>query len=162
MAKMVKQLRYFGKGGNSNLSSNIFVSETKDDKVIYPNIIQNFAPVVQLGIQTIPGVSFTIGNSDPNVITIGPTGVFQLDVDGFSEITQLRLAGGAELFMNNNPIGFLIIDFVYDADIALARTRINNGQSNSTNSDILDYSIWKTNTTEIYNARDKLRWGGWN
>ena len=73
--------------------------------------------IYQLGIQTLPGVSFTINNivamnSQSSGIIIGQTGIFELNLKDGIPINTVT-------FNNLNPlttqddIGYLIIDVVY-------------------------------------------------
>ena len=84
MSMKIKQIRYFGKYltqeqelglNNSNLSiSNDNIAGAISDS------IKGFTPIKKLGIQTMPGVQFSLNDNVDGPIIIGPSGIFELDL----------------------------------------------------------------------------------
>ena len=78
------------------------------------SVFSNYLPILQLGIQTIPGVKFYVNNSETPVI-VGATGIYELDVDGLTEITNLTFDTTAINLIKSNPsTAYLIVDIIYD------------------------------------------------
>jgi len=76
-------------------------------------IFDSYVPILKLGIQTIPGVSFYInGSTDP--IIIGLSGMYELDLsDTDARISKLQFNKSSLQVVNSNPGGYLIIDIMY-------------------------------------------------
>lgn len=70
------------------------------------NYLMAFAPVMKLGIQAPMGTQFTLNNSD-SIITLDQTGIYELDVESYGQITSLVFKDMPE---RHNRI---LIDFVY-------------------------------------------------
>nr|DAG27293.1 MAG TPA: hypothetical protein [Caudoviricetes sp.] len=74
---------------------------------------KKYIPILQLGIQTIPGTYFYLnGGVDP--IIIGSTGIYELDLSGDVEISKLEFDLASLQRINEMQNGYLIIDIVYD------------------------------------------------
>lgn len=116
MAKAIKQFRYFGdnavknqpKGAISNdfVSGNIFSGGTSLDS-------KSYYPIIQLGIQALPGTKFYLNDSIEPII-IGARGLFELDLDGVAEITQLSFDPSSINLIKTIDNAYVIIDIVYD------------------------------------------------
>ena len=124
--RKVTQLRFFG---NSNGYLN-----TSDRNAIYHQMDENqpnslssldlssgdafvdFTPIVQLGIQALPGTKFNLNaNLDP--IVIGVSGMYELDLTNSSAVlTSLTFEKDSLDQIDKNPDGYLIIDIVYQED----------------------------------------------
>lgn len=73
-----------------------------------------YSPILQLGIQTLPGTRFYI-NSSTTPITVGSTGIFELDVSTSSaSINSLRIDQQSMSTINELNNGYLMIDLVYE------------------------------------------------
>lgn len=121
----ITQFRFFGDENS--------VFNTKDEDAIYHlmdnntdgitmsdlisgDAFKNHYPIIQLGIQSLPGLRFTI-NSNFDPIIIGATGIYELDlVDSSASITSLSFDKASLELINKNPDGYLIIDIVYEED----------------------------------------------
>lgn len=126
MTKKVAQFRFFG-DANSNFNS-------QDENVIYhqldnnsPNgltmtdlasgeIFSNYTPIIQLGIQSFPGLKFNLNaNLDP--VMIGASGIYELDLtDSSVALTSITFEKDSLELINKNPDGYLIIDIVYQEE----------------------------------------------
>ena len=76
------------------------------------NILGNKIPVIKLGIQGQPNVSFSI--NDGNNIILGQYGIYELDLSGIGQIISLKFNGG-----NVDENRKLIVDIVYEEVSAL-------------------------------------------
>lgn len=121
--RKVIQLRYFGDhNGYLNSSEASAVYHRLDDN--QPSNLSSFElqsgdaftdyqPIVQLGIQALPGTKFKINHSIEPII-VGASGMFELDLDGTSAVaTSLTFEKDSLDYIDKNPDGYLIIDIVY-------------------------------------------------
>lgn len=112
MARKVKQFRYFGEdqehGSVKNQPTNCKMSE-----FINGNIFAACYPIVQLGIQAMPGAKFYLNVSDAPII-IGQTGIYELDLSGKTEISSLYFHRETMEQINELNNALLIVDIVYD------------------------------------------------
>ena len=93
MARKVMQFRYYDDSSldnQPNRVSGISGAITKA-KLTSGSIFSAYLPITQLGIQTVPGTKFYLNNAD-NPIIIGATGIYELDLEGLSEITAISVA----------------------------------------------------------------------
>ena len=111
----IMQFRYVNdeSGGANNyplgLKASNFSTNTAENFLTKYNIKN----ITQLGIQTLPGVRFTINNSPGNYITIGQTGIYEIELTDDVIITNLQFDAESLEMINNNNSAFLIIDLVY-------------------------------------------------
>ena len=111
MAKYVNQVRYYGDGNAKNSNSTLSITSLQSGSVFH-----NTLPIVQLGIQTLPGMKVFI-NNHTNPIVVGQTGIYELNVDGISYITDLRFDGSTLGVINKNQANaYLIIDYIYERE----------------------------------------------
>ena len=87
MAKKIMQYRFFEENGSQNQPNTSYEMITKNN-LINGAIFSNRTPITQLGIQTLPGTKFYLNNSNDPII-IGNTGIYELDLNGLSEITAI-------------------------------------------------------------------------
>ena len=127
MVKKVKQFRFFGDANSafntftndgvlSQLDSNEPATLTSNQLISGDRIFGDYYPIIQLGIQGIPGSKFYLnGNLDP--VFLGASGIFELDLTNSSTtITALSFDRETIQLVNSNPDGYLIIDIVYQED----------------------------------------------
>ena len=108
MANKVIQYRYYNDGNLNNFPSkatgNLFTSGTAFSETI---------PILQLGIQSLPGTKFKLNNSvDP--IIIGSTGIYELNLDNKTEISSLAFDATSIQNINENNGAYLIVDIIYE------------------------------------------------
>ena len=74
----------------------------------------DYMPIVQLGIQALPGTKFNLNtNLDP--IIIGASGMYELDLTyNSARITSLQFEEDSLDQITNNPDGYLIVDIIYE------------------------------------------------
>ena len=73
----------------------------------------NCIPIIQLGIQSLPGTKFYLNNSY-NPVIIGNTGIYELDLNGLAEVTSLQFDQKTLQAIHNNSNAYLIIDIIYE------------------------------------------------
>jgi hypothetical protein len=114
MANKVIQYRYYGEGNTNNYPKDVSYTEFVNGQVF-----SNTLPILQLGIQTLPGTKFYLnGSLDP--IIIGSTGIYELDLQNKTEITGFRfdprifyIINGKDNIKSTSGT-YLIVDIVYD------------------------------------------------
>lgn len=111
MAKQVKQFRFYQQGSVKNYP---------EKSINYRNLVSGslftpYMPITQLGIQALPGTKFYLNNAT-NPIIIGHTGIYELDLDGLSEITSLSFDSVSLNAIDANANSFLIVDIIYEGD----------------------------------------------
>lgn len=98
-------LDYVAAGGMQAFSTGSLFDGTKGGK--------KYVPIVQLGIQSIPGTYFYLnGGLDP--IIIGSTGIYELDLTGEIEISKLEFDWKSLDRINSMANGYLIVDIIYE------------------------------------------------
>lgn len=125
MAKRIKQYRYYADGVKNSASGNEKnqPQEIKNDAGEYvPTSYTHYVsgavfgdtfPILQLGIQALPGTKFYLNNGLEPII-IGSTGIYELDLDGQTEITDISFDYGSMTLIRDNVNAFLIVDIIYD------------------------------------------------
>ena len=74
--KRVQQFRYYGANSPKTSLDGNLNSHTKSQFIngsIFPN------PILQLGIQSLPGTKFYV-NGNPTPVLVGVTGIYELDL----------------------------------------------------------------------------------
>lgn len=108
MATRMVQFRYYAENNANN-----FPVENSWASYCTQETFKKYSPILQLGIQTLPGTRFYI-NSGITPIIIGATGIFELDVTNTSaSITSLRIDQASMEQIKKLENGYLIIDLVY-------------------------------------------------
>lgn len=109
MAKRIKQFRYYNVDAvNENSPSNLRYQQLQSGSAF-----ADYLPILQLGIQALPGTKFYINNSVDPVI-IGSTGVYELSLSGDAQITALAFSPSSIAQINDNANAYLLVDIIYD------------------------------------------------
>ena len=111
MAKQVKQFRFYQ---HNNADKN-YPNGISYRTLTSGSIFSDYMPIVQLGIQSLPGTRFYL-NGSPKPIIIGHTGIYELDLEGLSEITSLKFDPKSIEAINGNSNSYLIVDIIYDRE----------------------------------------------
>lgn len=111
--KQIKQFRYYGARNAKNQPT-----ELSKANLVSGSAFANNMPIIQLGIQSLPGTQFYL-NGSRNPIIIGTTGIFELDLNGIAEINALSFDGKSiDVIANANQSqptsAFLIVDIIYE------------------------------------------------
>ena len=112
MGRAIKQFRYYGASDDRNYPNNI-TSGNLSSGSIFTGGGSGGGRILQLGIQTLPGVKFYV-NEGLNPIIIGYTGIYDLELDGVTYISQLRFDVNSLKFINNAEDGYLIVDCIIE------------------------------------------------
>ncbi len=111
MAKRIRQVRYYGDGNTKNEPPSVSLQTLQTGSTF-----SETKRIVQLGIQTIPGMKFYINDHDYPVV-VGQTGIYELNVDGISYINNLRFdASTLNVIHKNQSNAYLIIDYLYEKE----------------------------------------------
>ena len=103
MAKKVKQFHYYGNELNQDTI----------DRLNNGSIFSGYTPILQLGIQTLPGVKVYLNNAEIPVI-VGVTGIYELDLEDKAEITSMRFNESSLTMIEGNTSAYLMVDILYD------------------------------------------------
>ena len=109
MATKIAQFRYYSDNNINNYPKNW-------SWAIYceAQAFKAYSPIMQLGIQTLPGTRLYINSSTTPVI-VGSTGIFELDVTNTSaSIASIRIEQASMQKLRELDNGYLIIDIVYE------------------------------------------------
>lgn len=107
MAKKVKQFRFYSNTSTQNYGGVSY------NNLISGSAFSQYMPILQLGIQSLPGTKFYLNGSN-NPIIIGTTGIYEIDLQGLTEINALQFDPGSINIINNNANAYLIVDIIYD------------------------------------------------
>lgn len=108
--KQIMQFRYEGFRHKNNYPQ----FSDYDAELISKNIFRDYRLVSQLGIQGPPGLRFYL-NEGANPITIGKTGIYELDLEHIGRIFSIRFdSQDIKNMFNKDQSNRLIIDIVYD------------------------------------------------
>ena len=111
MAKQVMQFRYYQDGDEvKNCPTSITAEALTSGKVF-----EDYLPIIQLGIQSLPGTEFYLNNSYSSIV-IGSTGIYELDLEGYTEITNLKFDIKSIERIAEGPSAYLIIDIISDLE----------------------------------------------
>ena len=117
MAKAVKQFRYYNENHANNNPQSVSGFKDMTLKSFYVNglVFTNPScyPILQLGIQTLPGTKFYL-NDNVEPIIVGFTGIYELDLDNQTEIVKLTFNEESMTTIENNSNGYLIVDILYE------------------------------------------------
>ncbi len=113
MARKVYQVRYYG---DSEATAN-GKNQPKDltgNRLRSGSAFGQYTPMKQIGIQSMPGVKFYLNNST-EPITIGSTGIYELNVENMTEITALSFDTTSINMINQTPsTSYIIVDILYE------------------------------------------------
>lgn len=110
MAKHIMQFRYYANGDSNNQPSNISTASLQDGTVF-----SKYLPFTQLGIQTLPGTRFYLNDNMEGPVIVGSTGIYELELEGISKITNLSFDSKSLELIKNNNSAHLIIDVIYES-----------------------------------------------
>lgn len=117
MARAIKQFRYYKEGDSArnqpytNGGSNDATFLNFCNGNVFKNA--NVYPIIQLGVQTLPGTRMYLnGSQDP--IIVGSTGIYEIDVSNNAEIVNIYFDATSMLAIRDSDEGYLIVDVLYD------------------------------------------------
>lgn len=111
MARIVKQYRFY----NDNDETRNQPSYINRENLINGKVFDSPScyPILQLGIQALPGTAFYL-NSSIDPVVVGFTGIYELDLDNQAEIVKLTFNKTSIDTIATNANGYLIVDVLYD------------------------------------------------
>ena len=109
MAKQVRQVRFYG---SDEVKKN-YPTGVTPATLASGSAFQNYVPAIQLGIQALPGTKFYL-NNNYNPVIIGYTGIYELDLNGLSEVTSLKFDMQSLNAISKNANAYLIVDIIYE------------------------------------------------
>ena len=112
MAKVVRQYRYYGKQDLKNQPQYEISLETLETGSVFFSE-EGLAAITQLGIQTLPGTKFYLNNAKKPII-VGATGIYELDLEGISEINSLFFDKKSIQTIEEVGNAYLIVDALYE------------------------------------------------
>lgn len=111
--KKITQFVYYGKNVRDHLKKKCNPADLNRWKY---NVLEGYGPVSHLGIQGSPGVTFYLNHSsDP--ITLGATGIYELNLEGIGHITSLKFDMDVLNKMYDSEESLLkrvIVDIIYE------------------------------------------------
>lgn len=111
MAKTVGQIRFYGDDDKRNFPAGLNISQLYSG-----SFLKDHYPITQLGVQTVPGAKIYL-NKDKDPIIVGVTGIYELNIDGLAQITDLAIAKDTlNLIRDKSNNQYLIIDFISDKE----------------------------------------------
>lgn len=118
MAIQVKQIKYYNEMTPNGASSNHPKYYADGEPLSWfhfvdGTVFQKYFPIVQLGIQALPGTKFYLNNS-PYPIIIGSNGYFEIGKDLGLKIINLNFDYSSMMNIKDNNNAYLIVDIVYD------------------------------------------------
>ena len=111
MAKHVKQFRYYSE--KSEKATKNYPTNLSTRQLVSGSAFSDFMPIIQLGIQGLPGTKFFLNNAN-NPVIIGNTGIYELELEGMSEIIALTFEKKSIDMIDRNPNAYLIVDIIYE------------------------------------------------
>ena len=111
MARVVKQYRFYD---SLDTTKNQPLGINKE-QLVNGKVFDNPScyPILQLGIQALPGTKFYL-NSSVDPVVVGFTGIYELDLENQAEIVKLTFNEKSLDAIDVNANGYLIIDVLYE------------------------------------------------
>lgn len=108
MEKRIMQFRYYADKHDNNQPTGLTATMLSSGTAF-----EDISNITQLGIQTLPGVRVYLNNAEPaSPIIIGSTGIYELDLEGISQINAIHFEGNSLKKISTNPNAYLIIDMI--------------------------------------------------
>lgn len=119
MKKIVKQFRFYDEKNKYNSPSTLNITNLSNGEAFFSDSVlnSNYGYMISLGIQALPGTKFTI-NEGMEPVIVGNTGIFELDVDGYGEIFELKFIDSSLKTIAETENGYLIVDAIYKTEEA--------------------------------------------
>lgn len=122
MARAIHQFRFYSDStadGRNEPSGNDYTAAGGMNAFVSGSLFdgssggKKYVPILQLGIQSLPGTQFYLNGSEDPII-IGSTGIYELDLEGDVEITKLEFYEPSLKRINESQNGYLIVDIIYE------------------------------------------------
>lgn len=111
MKKKLTQFRYYGDDNEKNYPGTIDSSKLESGMAF-----EGKTPIVQLGIQTLPGIRFYV-NANIDGSVIGASGIYEVDLtNSTGKITKLTFDPASIKTINSCWDGYLVVDIMYEEE----------------------------------------------
>lgn len=113
MAISVRQIRFYDYSSKKNFPADLTYNDLVNGMKILNTAEEETA--VKVGIQAPPGTRFTLGGgvSNGQAITIGATGIYEINLQNLGQsIKEIHIEGASLDMINANPNASLIIDLI--------------------------------------------------
>lgn len=107
--KQIKQFKYY----NSLSSKNYPALSNYYGTLCNGNLFAAHSGISHIGIQAIPGTKFYL-NDSIYPITVGFTGIYELELAGLSRIYSIRFDKNSLAEYENNENNCILIDIMYE------------------------------------------------
>lgn len=108
MARKVGQVRFFANGSSQNYPSGLTSTQMR-----HGTAFSKYYPLVRLGVQALPGTKFYI-NGYTTPVVVGSTGIYELDIEGLSTISDLQFDATSLETIARNDAAYIYVDFIYE------------------------------------------------
>lgn len=119
MIREVYQFRYYGENNDKNYHPGMKHKEdyTKinAENLQFGTAFQEYMPVRQLGVQSIPGTKFYL-NDSISPIVIGSTGIYEIELNSLVEIQRLSFDPESIQAVQQSPTFFIIVDILCEKE----------------------------------------------
>ena len=106
--KKIRQFRYYNDSSEKNNPSGLVMKDLVTGRAFDP-----YLPIVQLGIQALPGTKFYVNDTSGSII-VGYTGIYELDSSLVYSIRRLSFDAKSLNLIANSDNGYLLVDIVYE------------------------------------------------
>lgn len=106
--KSIQQFRFYSEIPENNYPNNLTYG-----MLLTGNILNNYGPVSQLGIQAKPGTKFYL-NKSKSSIAVGSTGIYELDLGDLGIISAINFDAESLDRVVADAEDFIIIDIIYN------------------------------------------------
>ena len=113
MARHIAQVRYYRDGDKRNYPPSSSTNPVTSTKLIDGSQFLGNLPIVQLGVQALPGTKFYI-NTAQTPIVVGATGIYEIDLSGYASISELKFDADSIRSIRQSDRAYLIIDYIYE------------------------------------------------
>lgn len=111
MEKKITQFRYYGDGSKYNYPGTLQKTRLESGSAF-----DDYTPIIQLGIQSLPGTKFYI-NANIDGVIVGASGIYELDLTNTSgQITKLTFDPATLETVNQCQDGYLVVDIMYQEE----------------------------------------------
>ena len=112
--RVIRQIRYFGDNDNRNSNTADGSTKVTASSLSSGEAFQlNGYSIAQIGIQTLPGMQFTI-NGGTSAVAIGQTGIYELELNDRVSITRIQFYSSTLNLING--YNYLIVDLIYESN----------------------------------------------
>lgn len=117
MIREVYQFRYYGEGSDKNYHPKdpLNYSRINAENLKSGNAFEEYMPVRQLGVQSIPGTKFYL-NDSISPIVIGSTGIYEIELNSLVEIKRLSFDPKSIEAVQQSPTFFIIVDILCEKE----------------------------------------------